>query len=252
MTARTVVVLPTYNEIDSLPVVVARLRESAPDVDILIVDDSSPDGTGDLAELLSSRMPEVHVLHRAQKEGLGRAYIAGFGEALSRGYDVIVQADADGSHRPEDLPALLDAVDDADVVVGSRWVGGGAVGAWSTGRYLLSRAGSLYAGAMLGLRQKDITGGYRVFRAEALRSIRVDDVRSHGYCFQIETLDRAARAGFRIIEVPITFDDRLHGDSKMSVRIVVEALRQVTMWGVRRRLHGAEDTPAPAREGMRV
>ncbi|MBO9627040.1 MAG: polyprenol monophosphomannose synthase [Microbacterium sp.] len=247
MSERAVVVLPTYNEIESLPEVVARLRATAPDVDILIVDDNSPDGTGDLADLLASRMPEVHVLHRTVKDGLGRAYIAGFVEALARGYDVVVQSDADGSHRPEDLPSLLRALSGADVVVGSRWIVGGAVGEWSTGRYLLSRAGSTYAGLMLRLPQKDITGGYRVFRAGALRALGFEEVRSAGYCFQIEMLDRAVQSGCRVVESPITFDDRLHGESKMSGRIVVEALLQVTRWGLQRRFGRARQL-APLRE----
>ncbi|MFF3028085.1 polyprenol monophosphomannose synthase [Microbacterium sp. NPDC057944] len=235
MSERTVVVLPTYNEIESLPEVVGRLRAGAPDVDVLIVDDASPDGTGELADLLASRMPQVRVLHRAEKQGLGPAYIAGFAEAAALGYEVIVQSDADGSHRPEDLPAMLSALDSADVVIGSRWAAGGAVERWSAGRYLLSRAGSLYAGLLLRIPNKDITGGYRAFRTEALRRIAPEQVTSRGYCFQIEMLDRAVRTGCRIAEVPITFDDRLHGESKMSGRIVFEALRQVTRWGIERR-----------------
>lgn len=236
MIARTVVVLPTYNEIETLPEVVGRLRASVPEVDILVVDDASPDGTGELADLLSSRLPQLHVLHRSEKQGLGPAYIAGFAEAARLGYEVIVQSDADGSHRPEDLPQMLAALDAADVVVGSRWTRGGTVEKWSPGRYLLSRAGSLYAAAMLRLPHKDITGGYRAFRVEALERIAPGQVASRGYCFQIEMLDRAVRSGCRVVEVPITFADRLHGESKMSGRIVFEALRQVTGWGIARRL----------------
>ena len=252
MSARAVVVLPTYNEIESLPEVVRRIRASAPSVDVLIVDDNSPDGTGELADDMSSTMPQVHVLHRRAKEGLGRAYIAGFAEALERGYESVVQSDADGSHRPEDLPALLAAGEEADVVVGSRWVTGGTVGAWSFARYLLSRAGSRYAGLMLRLPQKDITGGYRVFRADALRAIEFEDVRSAGYCFQIEMLDRAVQSGCRVTEVPITFDDRLHGESKMSGRIIVEALRQVTAWGLQRRFGRSRSVVRSADEVARV
>lgn len=236
MIGRAVVVLPTYNEIESLAEVVGRLRACAPEVDILIVDDSSPDGTGELADLLSTRMPQVRVMHRARKQGLGPAYLAGFAEAVTRGYAVIVQSDADGSHRPEDLPAMLDALGGADIVVGSRWVRGGEVQHWSPARHLLSRAGSVYAGMMLRIPQKDITGGYRAFRAEALERIIREQTSSRGYCFQIEMLDKAVRAGCRITEVPITFADRLHGESKMSARIVLEALRQVTIWGVARRV----------------
>ncbi|MGB4137033.1 MAG: polyprenol monophosphomannose synthase [Microbacterium sp.] len=235
MTESTIVVLPTYNEIDSLPLVVARLRKAVPAAHILIVDDASPDGTGELADLMAARIAEVHVLHRAGKQGLGPAYIAGFAEALALGFEVVVQSDADGSHRPEDLPRMLSALGAADVVIGSRWTSGGAVERWSMHRYLLSRAGSLYAGWMLGLRQKDVTGGYRAFRADALREIDPARVSSRGYCFQIEMLDRAVHGGCRVVEVPITFDDRLHGESKMSGRIIVEALRQVTRWGIERR-----------------
>lgn len=241
MNARTVVILPTYNEIESLSEVVGRLRSSAPEADILVVDDASPDGTGELADLLSSRISQVHVLHRTAKQGLGPAYIAGFEEAVAHGYGVIVQSDADGSHRPEDLPRMLAALADADVVIGSRWVRGGVVARWSPQRYLLSRAGSMYASAMLRLPQKDITGGYRAFRAEALERIDPAQVLSRGYCFQIEMLDRAVRSGCRVAEVPIEFDDRLHGESKMSVRIVLEALRQVTWWGIRRRIASSRE-----------
>lgn len=236
MNERIVVVLPTYNEIESLPEVVARLRRTVPDADILVVDDASPDGTGELADLLAARMPQLRVLHRDEKQGLGPAYVAGFAEAVELGYDVIVQSDADGSHRPEDLPAMLEALASADVVIGSRWARGGSVQRWSFGRYLLSRAGSVYAGILLRLPQKDITGGYRVFRADALRAIGPETVSSRGYCFQIEMLDLAVRSGCRVVEVPITFDDRLHGMSKMSGRIVFEALGQVTSWGIDRRL----------------
>ncbi|MBW8763435.1 MAG: polyprenol monophosphomannose synthase [Microbacterium sp.] len=252
MIARTVVVLPTYNEIETLPEVVGRLRSSVPTADILVVDDASPDGTGELADLLSSRIPQVHVLHRAEKQGLGPAYIAGFAEAAASGYEVIVQSDADGSHRPEDLPRLLDALTGADVVIGSRWMPGGTVERWSPGRLLLSRAGSAYAGTMLRLPQKDITGGYRVFRTEALDRIVPMQVESRGYCFQIEMLDRAVRSGCRVTEVPITFDDRLHGQSKMSGRIVLEALGQVTRWGIGRRLGSRRQAQTLRIEAARV
>ena len=252
MIGRIVVVLPTYNEFESLPVVVGRLRAAVPDADILIVDDASPDGTGEIADLLHSRMPQVRVLHRPEKLGLGPAYIAGFAEAAYLGYDVIVQSDADGSHRPEDLPAMLAALTSTDVVIGSRWVRGGSVQKWSVGRYLLSRAGSFYSGLILGIAQRDVTGGFRVFRRDALARISPEQVSSRGYCFQIEMLDRAARSGCRIAEVPITFDDRLHGESKMSGRIVFEALCQVTSWGIGRRLRGREAPVPQSRETARV
>lgn len=236
MDERTVVILPTYNEAATLPGMISRLRDAVPSADLLIVDDSSPDGTGALADAVCSADPAVHVLHRTLKQGLGPAYLAGFSWALRHGYDIVVQSDADGSHRPEDLPALLAAAGDADLVIGSRWVPGGAAPGWSWQRLLLSRAGSAYAGAMLGLRQRDITGGYRVFRADALSRVVRSGISSRGYCFQIEMLDRAASGGARVVEVPITFDVRGGGESKMSGRIVLEAVRQVTLWGLTRLL----------------
>jgi dolichol-phosphate mannosyltransferase len=230
----TIVVLPTYNEIGSLPLVAARLRSAVPDVHLLVVDDSSPDGTGVIAERIARQDPKMHVLHRRIKQGLGPAYIAGFAHALALGFDVVVQSDADGSHRPEDLPGMLTALDAADVVVGSRWVSGGGAPAWAPHRYLVSRAGSAYARLMLGLPQHDVTGGYRAFRADALRLIRPDEISSRGYCFQIEMLWRAVQSGLRVVEAPIVFDDRIAGRSKMSGRIVVEAARHVTRWGLGR------------------
>lgn len=248
MSDKTIVILPTYNEAETLPGMIARLRTAVPDADLLVVDDSSPDGTGALADALAYADPAVHVLHRTVKQGLGPAYLAGFSWALRHAYAVVVQSDADGSHRPEDLPQLLAAADDADLVIGSRWVAGGAAPGWAWQRLLLSRAGSAYAGLMLGLPQRDITGGYRVFRASALERIVRRGIDSKGYCFQIEMLDRAVADGARVIEVPITFDVRGGGESKMSGRIVVEALRQVTAWGVQRRMPHHSAQPV---EGLR-
>jgi dolichol-phosphate mannosyltransferase len=244
MSDTTIVIMPTYNEAETLPGMVSRIRSAVPGAELLIVDDSSPDGTGALADAMSYADPAVHVLHRTAKQGLGPAYLAGFSWALRHGHDLIVQSDADGSHRPEDLPALLAASADADLVIGSRWVSGGSAPGWDWRRLLLSRAGSRYAGIMLRLPQRDITGGYRVFRAEALERIVRAGISSQGYCFQIEMLDRAAAVGSRIVEVPITFDVRGGGESKMSGRIVVEALRQVTAWGIDRRLHPNADRSA--------
>lgn len=244
MPETTVVILPTYNESETLPGMIARIRAAVPEADLLIVDDSSPDGTGALADAISYADPAVHVLHRTVRQGLGPAYLAGFSWALRHGYDRVVQSDADGSHRPEDLPALLAASEDADLVIGSRWVAGGSAPGWAWRRLLLSRAGSRYAGIMLRLPQRDITGGYRVFRADALDRIVRAGVSSRGYCFQIEMLDRAVSLGSRVVEVPITFDVRGGGESKMSGRIIVEALRQVTAWGVARRLHLHADRAA--------
>ncbi|UOQ87583.1 polyprenol monophosphomannose synthase [Agromyces endophyticus] len=254
MSRRTVVILPTYNEIDSLPGVVARLRAAVPEADVLVVDDGSPDGTGELAEGLARLDPAIGVLHRPGKGGLGPAYLAAFARALAAGYDVIVQSDADGSHRPEDLPRLLAAIDGgADVAIGSRWVAGGAVRDWPWHRALLSRAGSSYAGFWLGMPQRDITGGFRAFRAEGLARLGFEQAASRGYCFQIEMLDRAVRSGCLVAEVPITFDERRHGVSKMSGRIVVEAFAQVTRWGLERLVARGpgNDGRAPASRGRR-
>ncbi|GAA5096266.1 polyprenol monophosphomannose synthase [Microbacterium yannicii] len=229
----TLAILPTYNELESLEGVVRRFRRSVPDVEVLIVDDDSPDGTGRLADRLADDRPNVHVIHRAVRTGLGGAYLEGFAWALREGFDVIVECDADGSHRPEELPRLLAAIETSDVVVGSRWTAGGAVEKnWPLSRRLLSRGGSAYARLMLRIRQKDATGGYRAYRAAALRALELESVSSQGYCFQIELLWRANRSGLRITEVPITFSDRTLGVSKMRGRIVAEAMWRVTRWGL--------------------
>ena len=236
MRDHVIVVLPTYNERDNLPDIVARLRAAVPQLSILVVDDNSPDGTGVLADAIAAVDSQVHVLHRSEKTGLGGAYLAGFAWALENGYQVIVECDADGSHAPEQLPRLLDALDDCDLAVGSRWVAGGSVVDWPLRRRMLSRAGSAYAGLMLGLAPRDITGGFRAFRAPALRALQLDTVSSQGYCFQIELLWRASAAGLDIREVPITFAERIKGASKMSGNIVTEAMWRVTQWGVGRLL----------------
>lgn len=231
---RTIVVIPTFNELDNLPVVVSGVHRAAPEAHVLVVDDASPDGTGELADRLAAGDDRIHVLHRAGKEGLGAAYRAGFAWALARDYDRIVEMDADGSHDPAHLPALLVALKDCDVALGSRWVEGGRTEGWPLRRRLLSRGGSTYARLLLGLREHDVTGGYRAFRADALRTIDPDAVGSQGYSFQIEMLWRAASSGLRIAEVPIVFAERVHGTSKMSGAIVWEAMSRVTSWGFRR------------------
>lgn len=232
MPTRTVVVLPTYNERESVVDVVGRLRTIAPDVHVLVVDDNSPDGTGGIADELARDHAQVHVMHRSDKQGLGAAYLAGFAWAIQHGYEVIVECDADGSHHPEELPRLLAAIESADLVVGSRWVDGGRVVNWPWRRRLLSRAGSGYARMMLRMPQRDVTGGYRAYRTTAIHRLRVDTVASQGYCFQIELLWRAHLAGLRITEVPITFTERETGVSKMRGRIVFEAMWRVTVWGL--------------------
>jgi dolichol-phosphate mannosyltransferase len=229
---RIAVIVPTYNERGNIESTAGRIRSAVPGADVLIVDDNSPDGTGDIAGELAAGDSHIHVLHRTQKTGLGAAYIAGFRWALAEGYDVLVEMDADGSHQPEELPLLLEALKGADLVLGSRWVAGGTVRNWPKSRELLSRGGNTYARLMLGIGLKDATGGYRAYRAATLRAIALDEVESQGYCFQIDLAMRAIRAGLRVVEVPITFVERIHGKSKMSRAIVAEALWRVTIWGV--------------------
>lgn len=226
------VIIPTYNEAQNIAWIVGRVRNSVPQATVLIVDDASPDGTGDIADELAAGDIAVRVLHRAGKEGLGAAYRAGMRWALERGHDVVVEMDADGSHRPEELPRLLDALSTADVIVGSRWVPGGGVIGWPLWRKFISRGGSAYARFALGVPVRDMTGGYRAFTAEALERIDLDGVLSQGYCFQIDMLWHAQVAGLRIKEVPITFPERERGNSKMSSGIVVEAMLRVTGWAI--------------------
>ncbi len=232
---RVLVIIPTYDELENLPLVVGRVRASVPGADVLVADDNSPDGTGKVADRLAATDDHVHVLHRAGKEGLGAAYLAGFAWGLDRGYDVLVEMDADGSHQPEQLPRLLSALAGADLVLGSRWVPGGTVVNWPLSRKILSRGGNLWTRIALGIPLKDATGGYRAFRRGTLEGLGLDDVASAGYCFQVDLAWRALKAGSRVVEVPITFVEREHGVSKMSRRIVVEALVLTTLWGIRHR-----------------
>ena len=235
MSGGVLVIIPTYNESESLPGVIERLRRAVPDADVLIADDNSPDGTGLLADELAAHDSHIHVLHRAGKEGLGKAYLAGFAWGLERDYEVLVEMDADGSHRPEELPRLLAQMPHADVVLGSRWVPGGAVVNWPASRRLLSQGGSLYTRMALGIPTRDATGGYRAYRASALASLDLATVESNGYCFQIDLLWRSLQRGLVVREVPITFVEREAGTSKMSNRIVREALLNVTRWGASHR-----------------
>lgn len=230
------IMLPTYNEIENLADMVRRLRTCVPDATILILDDNSPDGTGALADEIAAGDGDVTVLHRRGKEGLGRAYIAGMTWARTRSYVAAVQIDADGSHQPEQLPALLQAAARADVVIGSRWVPGGAVRNWPLHRKALSLGGNLFVRAALGIPVRDATAGFRVYRLTALEAMGLQDVASHGYCFQVDLTLRAHDSGLRLIEVPIEFIEREHGTSKMGTSIVAEALIRVTLWGARRRL----------------
>ena len=230
--------MPTYNERQNLEIIAGRIREAVPDADLLVVDDNSPDGTGDLADKLAEADPRVQVLHRTEKAGLGRAYVAGFAQALAEGYDLIVEMDADGSHRPEDLPRLLAAEAGADAVIGSRYVPGGTVVNWPVSRQLLSKGANLYTRLMLGVRVKDATGGFRVYRAATLRRIGLDGIQSAGYCFQVDMTLRVLQAGLRITEVPITFVERERGASKMSRSVILESFTRIAQWGISARLHG--------------
>ena len=229
------VIIPTYNEAENIARIISRTRSAVPDAHILIADDNSPDGTGKLADEIASTDDHVHVMHRLGKEGLGAAYLAGFEWGLNAGYDVLVEMDADGSHQPEQLSVLLAALADADLVLGSRWVKGGEVLNWPKSREALSRAGNLWTRLALGIPLHDATGGYRAFRRKTLLGLGLDNVASAGYCFQVDLAWRALKAGFRVVEVPITFIEREYGDSKMSQRIVVEALVRTTLWGVAHR-----------------
>jgi dolichol-phosphate mannosyltransferase len=235
------VIIPTYNEADNVRIIVDRLRRAVPAVDVLIADDNSPDGTGEIADELAAADDHVHVLHRRGKEGLGAAYLAGFDWARDAGYDAVVEMDADGSHAPEELPKLLDALTDADAVLGSRWVPGGKVMNWPVSRHVISRTGNLYTRLALGMPFKDATGGYRAYRMKALDAMGLDGVASQGYCFQVDLAWRAFRQGHRVVEVPITFAERERGASKMSSAIVREALWRVTVWGAQSRTRRVRD-----------
>jgi dolichol-phosphate mannosyltransferase len=230
------VAIPTYNEAQSVERIVGRVRAAVPDAHVLVIDDGSPDGTGEIADRMAAADAQVHVLHRTAKQGLGAAYVAGFRWALERGYRTVVEMDADGSHQPEELPRLLAALDDADLVLGSRYIPGGRVENWPRRREALSRGGNAYTRLLLGVELRDATGGFRAIRADALRGLDLDDVASQGYCFQVDLAWRAVRAGLRVVEVPITFVEREEGTSKMSGAIVREALWRVTQWGIRHRL----------------
>jgi dolichol-phosphate mannosyltransferase len=232
---RTLVIIPTYTESENIDRIIARTRAAVPQADILIADDNSPDGTGKLADALAAADDQVHVMHRLGKEGLGAAYLAGFEWGINNDYDILVEMDADGSHQPEQLPPLLDATANADLVLGSRWVEGGKVVNWPRSREILSRGGNLWTRIALGIPLKDATGGFRAFRRQTLLGIGLDNVASAGYCFQVDLAWRALKAGYRVVEVPITFIEREYGDSKMSRAIVVEALLLTTAWGIKHR-----------------
>jgi dolichol-phosphate mannosyltransferase len=238
---RALVIIPTYNERENLPLIVGRVHQACPGVHILIVDDGSPDGTGELADEFALADPDrVHVMHRTSKDGLGAAYLAGFAWGLGRQYSVLVEMDADGSHAPEQLHRLLEAVDGgADVAIGSRYVPGGTIRNWPRRRYALSKTANTYARVLLGVDIHDITAGYRAYRREVLEKIDLAAVDSKGYCFQIDLTWRAINQGFVVVEVPITFSERELGVSKMSGSNIREAMFKVATWGIRGRLDRA-------------
>jgi dolichol-phosphate mannosyltransferase len=233
---KALVIIPTYNERDAIPEVIRRLFDAADEnVHLLVVDDGSPDGTASIVEELARGPHNIHLLQRPSKLGLGTAYVTGFRWAFERGYFAVVEMDADLSHDPADVPRLLDALGSADLAIGSRYVPGGGVGNWGRSRRILSAGGNLYARAWLGYKVKDSTSGFRAYRADFLRTLELETVGSEGYAFQIEMTRRVRNAGGRIVEVPITFIERAHGRSKMSKRIVGEALVRVAGWGMKDR-----------------
>lgn len=236
--SHTLVIIPTYNERENIALIIGRLHAAVPGAHVLVADDGSPDGTGDIADKLAAddTAGRIHVMHRTEKNGLGAAYIAGFRWALERDYQVIVEMDADGSHAPEQLHRLLDKIDaGADLVAGSRYVPGGSVVNWPKRREILSRGGNVYSQLALGVKIKDITGGYRAYRRAVLEKLDLGAIESAGYCFQIDMAWRAMQAGFTMVEVPITFTEREFGESKMSGNIITEAFTKVLGWGMANR-----------------
>lgn len=242
---KIVVIMPTYNERTSLPITLAALRQAVPEADVLVVDDASPDGTGEWADEAAAKDPQIKVMHRQGKDGLGRAYIAGFKWAIEHGYTHIVEMDADGSHQATDLPRLIAAarIRRAEAVIGSRWVPGGGIKNWPASRQLISKLGTGYARLMLGMPIHDATAGFRVYSIEALKKLPLDEIESQGYCFQVDMTWRFHQAGAQIVEVPITFVERELGESKMSKEIVKEALWRITEWGLRHRASQLKKLP---------
>jgi dolichol-phosphate mannosyltransferase len=244
---QVLVVIPTYNESENIERVLRRVHVALPDATMLVVDDGSPDGTGDIAEKVGTEIGNIELLRRTEKSGLGSAYRAGFRWGLDHGFDVCVEMDADLSHDPDALPGLVAPLSKGfELVIGSRYVPGGSIPNWAWHRRLLSRGGNVYASALLGLGVTDSTAGFRAYSASVLNRIALDDIRAEGYGFQIEMTYQAKRAGAPIVEVPIRFVDRIEGESKMSMFIVVEALGLVTWWGIQRVLHAFRRKPRTA------
>ncbi|BBH16010.1 dolichol-phosphate mannosyltransferase [Nocardioides baekrokdamisoli] len=232
---RVVMVIPTFNEVENIEWIVGRLRRAQPGVDVLVMDDNSPDGTGDLADAMASADPHIHVIHRTEKAGLGAAYLHGFAWALEQGYDVIGEMDADGSHQPEELYRLLNGLHAADLVIGSRYIPGGSVLNWPIKRLIMSRGGNFYVRLLLGTEIRDITAGYRLFRRSTLEAIDLKSVESAGYIFQTDLAARTVRAGLTVAEVPIQFVERVRGNSKLDGSVAKESIKMVTRWGIAER-----------------
>jgi glycosyltransferase involved in cell wall biosynthesis len=245
---RTLVIVPTFGERATVEQVVRGVRDAPQDVDVVVIDDSSPDGTADVVREVMATDPHVRLVERPHRSGLASAYLHGFRTALDEGYDLIVEMDADLSHRPDELPGLLESARTHDIAIGSRYVPGGSVTNWSRARVWLSRAGNRYARLALGLPFRDATSGFRVYRAPALRAITAEPIQADGYGFQIELVHRAWREGFDVEETPITFREREHGDSKISRRIVLEAFWKVGTWGLRARLRRGPEAGMERRE----
>ncbi len=231
---KTLVLMPTFNEISTLESSVKHLISINPELDVLVIDDNSPDGTGYLADQLAKIDGRVNVLHRSAKSGLGRAYIAGFSWGIAQGYELLVQMDADGSHRPEDLPTLLAQAQEAELVIGSRWIGGGEVKNWPKYRKLISKFGNWYAAAALNSKLKDMTAGFRVYQADLVRRLDLNSIEAQGYGFQVEMTYQTQKLGAKVIEIPIQFIERENGVSKMTFEIVIEAFLLCTKWGILR------------------
>jgi dolichol-phosphate mannosyltransferase len=238
MTIRTLVIIPTYQESDNIENIIKRTLQVSENLDILVVDDSSPDGTANIVKEIMKQSPRVNLLVNSEKAGLGKAYVVGFRWGLAKQYQYFVEMDADGSHAPEQLPSILEKLSDFHVSLGSRWVDGGKIENWPLSRQILSQGGNIYTRLMLGIKVKDATGGYRAYRREVLEAIDLAGIESQGYCFQVDMVRRSLQNGFKISETPITFTERELGNSKMSKSIVIEAFTRIGIWGLKRLFRG--------------
>ncbi|MGA1450208.1 MAG: polyprenol monophosphomannose synthase, partial [Candidatus Nanopelagicales bacterium] len=234
MSSKTLIIIPTYQESENIISILERVQAANPEANVLVVDDSSPDGTGQIVERLMKSNPKIRLLTNSVKGGLGKAYVKGFKWGLSKDFDIFVEMDADGSHAPEQLPSILKNLDECDVSLGSRWVPGGRIENWPISRQILSKGGNLYTRLMLGFNVKDATGGYRAYKRKVLETIDLDSIESQGYCFQVDMVRRSLAFGFKVCETPIVFTEREAGNSKMSRQIVIEAFTRIGFWGLKR------------------